>query len=74
MAPDEMHLYIEEQLARIRQLNVDAEHRIQEMVTAPLRIEVVVAVMVAVGLLAGTLGYTLAATQGTPTWTLSTNC
>jgi hypothetical protein len=69
--PDELHLYIEEQLARIRQLNADAERRIQEMAAAPklFRVEVwkiVVAGVAAVGLLTGALGYKIGSTPPAP--------
>ena len=71
MSDQAEHLYIEEQLARIRQLNADAERRIQEMAAAPtlLRLEIwkiVVAGIAAVGLLSGALGYKIGATPPAP--------
>ena len=58
--PDELHLYIEEQLARIKQLNLDAAAKTQEIAAGPklLRLEiwkVVVAGIAAAGIVCGAL-------------------
>jgi hypothetical protein len=71
VAPDELHLYVEEQLARIRQLNAESQRRIQETNIAPklLRIEfwkVVIAGFAAFGIVCGTLGYKIGATPPSP--------
>jgi hypothetical protein len=69
--PDELHLYIEEQLARIKQLNLDAAAKTQEIAAGPklLRLEiwkVVVAGIAAAGIVCGALGYKIGATPPAP--------
>jgi len=69
--PDELQLYIREQLARIDQLHSDADRKRQELDLAPKlwRIEVwkvVIAGFAAFGIICGTLGYKLGTTTPTP--------
>lgn len=69
--PDELHLYIEEQLARIRQLNADAQRKIQEVNSSPrlFYVEVwklVIAGVAAVGIICGALGYKIGSTPPAP--------
>jgi hypothetical protein len=69
--PDELQLYIREQLARIDQLHSDAERKRQELDLAPKlwRIEVwkvVIAAFVASGIICGALGYKLGTTPPAP--------
>jgi hypothetical protein len=73
--PDELHLYIEEQLARIHQLNADADRKRQEWALAPglYRFEFsktliagLTALAVLVGLVAGLAGYKIGATPPAP--------
>jgi anti-sigma-K factor RskA len=68
---DELRLYIEEQLARIRQQGADADRKTQEIAAAPRlwRVEIwklVIAALAAVGIISGALGYKLGSTPPAP--------
>lgn len=69
--PDDLQLYIREQLARIDQLHADADHKRQELNIAPKlwRIEfwkVIIAGFAAVGIICGSLGYKIGSTPPPP--------
>jgi hypothetical protein len=65
-APDALQLYIEESLARVRQLHLDADLKTQEIAAGPrlLRLKIwqlVIAAAAAAALGGGALGYKLGA-------------